>query len=637
MSESVGSGPSQPPPRRLAGQSQCPGELRTPLRDFLRTETGSATVLLAAALLALAWANIGPGTYEEFWSTHLSIDLGGHGVSLDLREWLNSGLMTLFFYVVGMEARREFDMGELRERRRLMLPLLAGVSGMAVPVAIFLAANAGEPTAHGWGAAMSTDTAFALGMLALLGRHFPSRLRAYILTVAVVDDFLALTIVAIFYSDSVTLTPLLVALGVFAVMLAWRATGVRGGIPYAVLGAVTWVALLKSGVEPAVVGLAMGLLTNAYPAARGDLERASGLFRSFREQPTPELERSVRRGLASSLSPNERLRRLYHPWTSYVIVPLFALANSGITIGGEQLARAFASPVTLGILFGYVVGKPVGIVGVSWLTARLSGGRLRPPVGWGAVTAGGTIAGVGFTVSLLIATLAFDGEQLENAKIGILTAVLCAFAATAVVASVTSALPRRLRVRALLGTAETIVDLEDPVDPDRDHVRGPREAPVTLVEYGDFECPYCGRAEPVVRELLAGFGDLRYVWRHLPLNDVHPNAQTAAEASEAAAAQGAFWEMHDRLLAHQGALRPRDLLRYAEELGLDSERFGRDLRAHAGAGRVAEDVESADISGVSGTPTFFVNGRRHHGAYDIEGLSTAVRAARERAALRSDG
>ncbi|MFD5033819.1 Na+/H+ antiporter NhaA [Streptomyces sp. NPDC058405] len=607
--------------------------MRTPLRDFLRTETGSAAFLLAGALAALVWANAGPGTYEEFWRTDLAVRIGSAGVSLELREWVNSGLMALFFLVVGLEARREFDMGELRERKRVALPLLAGVSGMIVPVAIYLAFNAGHDSVHGWGAAMSTDTAFALGMLAVFGTRLPRGLRVFILTVAVVDDFVALGVIAVAYSGHVSMPALVVAIGIFGVILVVRAAHVRRGVVYALLATAAWVALLKSGVDPVVTGLVMGLLTYAYPAARGDLERASGLFRLFREQPTPELERSARIGLASAISPNARLQRLYHPWTSYVIVPVFALANAGITLSGSQLARAFSSPITLGILFAYVVGKPVGILGASLLTTRLSRGQLRPPVGWGATAAGGTIAGVGFTVSLLIATLAFRGDRLEEAKIGILTAVICSFAATWLVTWVIGTLPRRPRIRALLGTAESIVDLSDPVDPDHDHVRGPRDAPVTVVEYGDFECPYCGLAEPVIRALLADFGDVRYVWRHLPLNDVHPNAQLAAEAAEAAAEQDAYWEMHDLLLGRQDALQPGDLLRYARDLGLDADRFHRDLRSHTGAARVAEDVETADVSGVSGTPTFFVNGRRHHGAYDIAGLSAAVRAARERSAL----
>jgi len=316
-------------------------------------------------------------------------------------------------------------------------------------------------------------------------------------------------------------------------------------------------------------------------------------------------------------------------------VPIFALANAGIVINGELLTRASTSPITLGILFGYLAGKPIGIVGLSWVVTRLSSGRLRPPVGWAAAAGGGTIAGVGFTVALLVATVAFTGAQLEEAKLGVLSAALGASIATWVVFRATARLSPRRRIRAMLGTAESIVDLAVPVDPDRDHIRGREDAPITVLEYGDFDCPHCGQAEPVIRELLAGHGDVRYVWRHLPLSDVHPQAQLAAEAAEAAAAQGAFWEMHDMLFEHQNALRMPDLVRYASELGLDVVRFRADLGRHAGASRVAEDVDSADLSQVSGTPTFFINERRHHGAYDIATLSAAVVAARKRAAAKN--
>jgi len=375
----------------------------------------------------------------------------------------------------------------------------------------------------------------------------------------------------------------------------------------------------------------MGLLTYASPPGREDLERASDRFRDFREQPTPELARSARAGLQRAVSPNERLQDAFHPWTSYVIVPLFALANAGIPIQPELLSQAYRSPITLGIIGAYVLGKPLGVLAGSWLVSRATAGRLRPPVGWGAVAGGGTIAGIGFTVSLLIATLAFSGRELEEAKLGILTAALGAAGLTWLLFRATAALPPARRARALLGTAESIVDLADPVHPDRDHIRGPSDAPVTLVEYADFECPFCGQAEPIIRELLADFGDIRYVWRHLPLLDVHPHAQFAAEAAEAAARQGAFWEMHDLLLDHQGALLKAHLVGYAEQLGLEVARFTTDLHRHAGAARVAQDVDSADLSGVSGTPTFFLNGRRHHGAYDIETLSNAVRLARAKA------
>ncbi|HEY8112444.1 MAG TPA: Na+/H+ antiporter NhaA [Actinomycetes bacterium] len=618
----------------FSGRTAWARNLSTPLREFLRTETGGAAVLLAATLAALVWANVGASSYESLWGTQLSINLGDWDISQDLREWVNNGLMTFFFFVVGLEARREFDMGELRERRRLTLPVVAGICGILVPIAIYLAANAGRSSAHGWGAAMSTDTAFALGMLALVGRRFPARLRAYLLTVSVVDDVIAIGVIAVFYSGDIKLPALLLAFGLFGVILIVRAADIRIGLVYLVLGAASWVALYSSGIEPIVVGLVMGLLTYAYPAARGDLERATEVFRLFREQPTPELARDARLGVASAISPNERLQQLYHPWTSYVIVPLFALANAGITISGDFLTQAYTSPITLGILIGYVVGKPLGIAGSSWLLTVLSRGRLRPPIGWAAVLGGGTIAGIGFTVSLLISTLALRGTQLEEAKLGILSAALCASLATWLVFRVTELLPVPERGRALLGTAELIVDLAAEVDPDRDHIRGPEDALVTVVEYGDFECPYCGQAEPVVRKLLADFGDVRYVWRHLPLSDVHPNAQLAAEGTEAAASQGAFWEMHDLLFRHQDDLRPVSLVRYASELGLDVDRFRDDLRKHAWSSRVAEDVDSADLSGVSGTPTFFINGRRHQGAYDIATLSAAVKTAKTRAAVR---
>jgi Na+/H+ antiporter NhaA len=612
----------------LTGKTAWARNLQTPLQEFLRTETGSAAVLLGMAVAALAWVNLSASSYDAVWGARLSVRLAGAGVSLDLREWVNSGLMTFFFFIFGLEARREFDMGELRQRARLALPVAAGLGGLLIPVLIYLAVNAGRPSAGGWGAAMSTDTAFALGMLALTGPRFPDRVRAFLLSVAVVDDLVSLVVIGAAYSKTLVVVPLLAAAGIFAAILLLRRARVRAGIVYAVAGIAAWVAVLKSGVDPVVVGLILGLLTFAYPAARTDLEHASDLFRSFREQPTPELAQSARAGLATALSPNERLQQLYHPWTSYVIVPLFALANAGITINGAFLARAYASPVTLGILIGYVAGKPLGITGAAWLLTRLSRGRLRPPVGWAAVAGVGTIAGIGFAVSILIATLAFTGPQLQEAKLGVLTTVVAAPAVTWLVFRATALLPARLQIRALLGTAEVITDLGAPVDPGRDRIRGPARAPVTIVEYGDFECPYCGQAEPVLRELLAGRGDVRYVWRHLPLSDVHLHAQLAAEAAEAAADQDKFWEMHDLLLRHQDDLQPRDLLRYADDLGLDTGRFGDQLRKHTGAARIAEDVDSADLSGVSGTPTFFINGRRHYGSYDITALTTAVLAAK---------
>jgi Na+/H+ antiporter NhaA len=609
--------------------------IAAPVRDFLNTESSGAMALLLAAIAALAWSNSPwSDSYESFWGTHLSISVGDEGISLTLREWVSQGLMTFFFLVVGLEARREFDTGALRERRRIALPLIAALAGMAVPALIFVAFNAGSPAADGWGVAMSTDTAFALGVLTLVAPG-ATRLRLRLLTVVVFDDLFALLVIATVYSDRVDVVALAVALGLFGLLLALRYMPMAWRTPTAALLSVAlWIALHESGVDPLVAGLAIGLAISAYPPSRTDLERATELTRSFREQPTPELARSAALGVSSAVSANERLQYRLHPWTSFVIAPLFALANAGIHVDGDLLGDAITSPITLGIVAGYVVGKPVGIVAAAWLATRRWSTGLRPTLSWPLILGNGIVGGIGFTVSLLIAGLAFDGRQLEEAKLGVLVAAILAALLSWVVFRAIPRLPDQVRARQLLGTAEELLDLSDDVDPARDHIRGPESAPVTLVEYGDYECPYCGQAEIVIRELLKEFGDeLRYVWRHLPLGDVHLNAQMAAEAAEAAGSQGAFWPMHDRLLAEQDKLTAEDLTSTAEELGLDVDRFWSEVRRREHAERVAEDVGSADTSGVAGTPSFFINGRRHRGAYDVETLSRAVRAARERARL----
>ena len=298
-------------------------------------------------------------------------------------------------------------------------------------------------------------------------------------------------------------------------------------------------------------------------------------------------------------------------------------ANAGVELSGEVLRGAATSPITIGIVAGLVLGKLIGITGASWLATRRILGGFPLTVPWPPLLGAAAVAGIGFTVSLFIAEIALRGEALDQAKIGILSASVLATALSWVVFQVIGVLPRRAGRRT--SAAAPLVDLTDPVDPDRDHIRGPQDAPVTLVEYGDFECPYCGRAEPVIRELLAEFGtDLRYAFRHLPLEDVHEHARLAAEA---AGTQGKFWQMHDLLFTHQDALTTDDLLRYARELDLNIDRFSAALRKRKHALRIERDLDSADQSGVTGTPTFFANGQRHHGAYDIDSLKQLVRTA----------
>jgi Na+/H+ antiporter NhaA len=623
-------GVSEPATERTPWTSR---DVTAPLRAFLRTESGSAGVLVAAIIAALIWANISVSSYESVWHTEFSIRLGAWGVTRDLRTWINSGLMALFFLVVGLEARREFDLGDLRDRRRLLLPIATGFVAMVIPVGIYLAVNAGHDSVGGWGVAMSTDTALALGSLSLLARRLPERVRVFLLTMFVVDDIVALLVIAFFYSEPIKALPLVTAVVAFAMLLLIKRAGVDQPIVYALLGATIWAALLGSGIDPIVAGLSIGLTATAYSPSRETLEEATGLVRLFREQPTPELARSAALGLTSTLSPNARLQRFYHPWTSYVIVPLFGLANAGIVLTGGFLRHAYTQPITIGVIAAYVIGKPIAVFGTTWLVARLSRGRVLPPVGWGAVFGSGIIGGVGFTVSFLIAALAFSGSDLAEVKLGVLSAGLLASGLMWAAFRVIARLPARRRAAALLGTAEQLVDLVLPVDEERDHIRGPADASVTVVEYGDFECPYCGKAEPSVRASLISDADVRFVWRHLPLTDVHQHAQMAAEAAEAAAAQGAFWAMHDQLLAHQDDLTGQDLVQYAKELGLDTEQFHADVKHHVYSAQIAQDVDSADLSGVSGTPTFFINGQRHYGRYDKETLLNAIKVARARAKI----
>ncbi|MEV6412356.1 Na+/H+ antiporter NhaA [Kribbella sp. NPDC051718] len=599
------------------------GPATSPLRAFLHTEAAGAAALAAAIGLALVWANVTATGYEDFWTTELPIRIGTVAADLDLRTWVNSGLMTLFFLVVGLEARREFDLGELRERRRLILPVAAGIAGMAAPVLIYLAFNHSGAGLHGWAIAMSTDTALALGVLAIAGDQVPDRIRTFLLTVFVVDDLVALIVIAVAYTSQVQVVALLAAVVVYAGVLASTRLPYASRRPvFTILAVLLWCTLLASGIDPVVAGLVVGLATSAYVPRRDALEQATTSVRLFREQPTPELARAATRELAGSLSANARLQHTYHRMTSFVIVPLFALANAGIAIDSSVLTF---SRVGVGIFLAYVVGKPVAVATTSWLLTRTSHGSLRPSVGWAGVVGAGTIAGMPFTVSLLIADLAFTGETLKQAKAGVLAAAFVAGAITLIFYRLIALLPARTRARALLGTGQRPSDLAYPVDPSRDHIRGPADAVVTVVEYGDFECPWTQMAAPTARELIAANQQIRYVWRHLPLHDVHPHAQLAAQAAEAAGRQGKFWPMHDLLLANQDRLDLDALLDYAQQLGLDLDSFRSDLTGPDFATRIAQDVDSADRSGVAGTPTFFINNHRHDGPQDLPTLSGAIR------------
>jgi len=601
-----------------------------PLQQFLRTEAGSASVLLAATLVALIWANSPFGDlYEEVWTTELAFVAGGAELREDLRHWVNDGLMVFFFFVVGLEIRREAAMGELTDRAKAAVPAVAALGGMVVPAALYLlvTAFAGGEGARGWGIVMATDIAFVLGLLALVGPRFGGALRVFLLTLAIVDDVGAIAVIAVFYSDDVNLVALALAAALVPVVLLVNRVRIWRGPAYLVAGVALWIATFESGIHPTIAGVVLGVLVAVFPPGRGDVERAARLNRSFSQAPTPQLARAASLGVADAVSPNERLQTLMHPWTSYVVIPIFALANAGVQITGESLRAAAGSPNTLGVVVGLVAGKVLGITAFTALTLRGGRGRLPDGVGRTQLTGGAALAGIGFTVALFITDLAFDDPARQaEAKIGVLAAsLIAALLATALF---------RLAARRHDGDRPDRPDrLDRPVDPAIDHLRGDARAPLELVEYGDYECPFCSQATGVVDELLEAFGpELRYAYRHVPNDARHPNARLAAEAAEAAGAQGRFWEMHDALFAAEDEPGLDTVIDLAQALGLDLDAFVDDLQEGVHAEHVRLDAASAVASGVRGTPAFFVAGRRHEGPWDAESLTRALEGTREPAA-----
>lgn len=397
------------------------GELSRAARQFLRTESGSAVMLISAAVIALLWANL-PLGYETFWHTQLAVDLGGWSLSLDLRHWVNDGLMVLFFFSVGLEIAREMTLGELRGFRAVAAPAAAAVGGLVVPALVFLAFNAGTEAQNAWGITISTDTAVLLGVLALVGPRCPDQLRVFLLALAIVDDIGAVIAIAVFYTEQVDVLALLLAIVLFAALLGLRFARFWRTPFYAVIGIVMWVAVLASGVHPSVVGVALGLLVNAYAPRRQEMRRALIVGKTFILDPTPERALAAQAAVTEAVSPNERLQLKIQPWSSYVIVPLFVLANAGVVLDRHTLAAAFASPLTWGIIVGLVLGKPIGVTLGTWVALRTGLGRVPDTLRWGQLFGGAGLSGIGFTVALFVTELALEDELLiSEAKIGILT------------------------------------------------------------------------------------------------------------------------------------------------------------------------------------------------------------------------
>lgn len=411
-----------------SGDRRIERNLLRPVREFLDTEVAGAGVLLAATIVALVWANSPLGaSYETLWATKLMIGLGRFVLEEDLRHWVNDGLMVIFFFVIGLEIKRELVQGELNELKKAALPAIAAVGGMIVPALLFLALNRGTDAAAGWGIPMATDIAFALGALALFGRRVPSSLRVFLLSLAIVDDVGAILVIALFYSEGIQAVPLLLAVAGIALVVLMRRVGIWWVPIYVVVGTGIWLATLISGVHATIAGVALGLVTPAHPLDPASLERMPSPQHAGASWLKPEIARAAKLRVQEAVPVAERLAHALHPWTSYLVIPVFALANAGVTFGATGVGEILASSVTQGVFLGLVVGKVVGIWGFARVAQRLGVVRLPEGISWMQIAAAASFAGIGFTVSLFITDLAFSDEALvSEAKIGILVASVLA-------------------------------------------------------------------------------------------------------------------------------------------------------------------------------------------------------------------
>ncbi|MGY1740691.1 MULTISPECIES: Na+/H+ antiporter NhaA [unclassified Blastococcus] len=416
--------PRPGPPTRVTLPTLSPSS-----RLYVGTEAGGSALLLVATLCALAWANSPwSDAYDSFWHTPAVVGVGDVVLEMDLRHWVNDGAMALFFLVVGLEITREVSTGEMRDRRSVAAPALGALGGLVVPAVIYLAFNAGGEASAGWGIVMSTDTAFVLGVLALFGPRCPDRLRLFLLTLAIVDDIGAITVMALFYSDDLVLPALAVSAVLVAAVVALRWAGVWRLWPYVVLGTALWVAVHESGVHATLAGVVLGLLMPSRPPPHEEVQRTSAYGRALREQPDAERARLASLAVASTVPANARLQHRLHRWTAYVVVPVFGLANAGVPLDPATLGEAASSPVTIGVAVALLVGNAIGITLGATVALRAGLGILPGGVRWSHLVAGATLAGIGFTISLFIADLAFRDQPAlrEQAMIGILGGSLTA-------------------------------------------------------------------------------------------------------------------------------------------------------------------------------------------------------------------
>jgi NhaA family Na+:H+ antiporter len=407
-----------------------------PAQSMIHSQVVRGAVLFATSLMALIWANSPwSASYHDLRETALSIDFGVVGVSFSFHHWVNDGLMTIFFFAVGLEIKREILHGELHGWKKAGLPVFAALGGMVLPASLYLAATFGSDASRGWGVPMATDIAFALGLLALLGDRIPSQLRIFLLALAVVDDIGAILVIALFYTDSLSVWALGLAGALLSSVLLMQWIGVRGIHYYAFVGAAFWIALQQTGVHPTIGGVLLGLVTPATPwfSYRRFADLAGLLLDEFTQQfkrsddnAAEALLGGIEELVRETEAPLERLERRLQPWVSFLVLPLFAFMNAGVELSRESLGHALSSHITYGIVLGLFVGKTLGISAVSWVAVRLGLVALPDDVSWRHILGVGSVAGIGFTVSLFITELAFEGTANEEARIGIIAASLVA-------------------------------------------------------------------------------------------------------------------------------------------------------------------------------------------------------------------
>ena len=425
---------------RQKGRRTPVGRALHPFQEFAKKEASSGILLLVAAVTALVCANSPLGaTYASLWQSELTIRLGNFSITKDLILWINDGLMAIFFLVVSLEIKREVLVGKLSSVRRAALPIVAALGGAVVPAGIYLALNAGTEGSEGWGIPMATDIAFALGVLALLGDRVPLALKAFLLALAIVDDIVAVMVIALFYTEKISWSALAIGAGFVIALVVINLGRVRQPLTYALLGVGLWLALLQSGIHATIAGvlLATTIPTQARINTDEFLNQSRKILDHFDragERGESVLANEERQSSLQALeaaterveTPLQRIERSLHPWVIFAIMPLFALANAGVPLG-EGLSKTLIHPVSLGIIAGLVVGKQVGVVLFAWLAVKSGLAEMPAEVSWSQIYGVSWLAGIGFTLSLFIADLAFPGDPLlDVAKVGILAASLTA-------------------------------------------------------------------------------------------------------------------------------------------------------------------------------------------------------------------